>query len=59
MPHEMIKELLAKFYPEKQPDEADDPAMEAHLRLLLELAEDALDRQASAVQNKWSGGRVS
>jgi hypothetical protein len=52
MPHMDIKQLLARFYPEKRPGEADDPAMEAHLRLLLEQAEDALDREKAGHDNR-------
>jgi hypothetical protein len=47
-----IKHLLARFYPEKRMHEADDPAMEMHLRLLLERAEDALDRERTARDNR-------
>jgi hypothetical protein len=47
-----LRELLARFYPEKQPEETDDPAMELHLRLLLEKADDELDRYWTARHNE-------
>jgi hypothetical protein len=47
-----IKHLLKQFYPEKRMDEADDRAMEMHLRLLLERAEDALDREQAGRENR-------
>jgi hypothetical protein len=51
-----LKQLLEHFYPEKPLEEADDPAMTVHLRLLLERAEDALDREKTARLNRRTSG---
>jgi hypothetical protein len=46
-----LRRLLNKLYPVEKPQPDPDPAMEMHLRLLAEQAEDALDRQLSAHEN--------
>jgi hypothetical protein len=46
-----LERLLSRAYTAEQPEAGADRAMEIHLRLLLEQAEDALDRERSAREN--------